>query len=61
MSGSVSTCRALTAASAQEDTHSKETDDAARVSGVMHTHYTHLLTVTCVVCGMFSQNDNYTL
>lgn len=38
VSGSVSTCQALTAASAPEDTHSTKMADAAKVSWVMHTH-----------------------
>lgn len=38
VSGSVSTCQDLTAASAPEDTHSKETGNAARVSAGNHTH-----------------------
>lgn len=36
MTGSVSTCLALTVASAPEDTPSKEMDEAARVSGTLH-------------------------
>lgn len=45
MSGSVSTCQALTAASAPEDTHCKEMVNVARVSGVVHT-------VWCIVYGI---------
>lgn len=37
MIGSASTCQALTAASAPEDIHCKETVDTARVSGVVRT------------------------
>lgn len=37
MTGSVSTCLAPTAASAPEDTPSKEMDEAARVSGTLNT------------------------
>lgn len=38
VSGSASTCQALTAASAPEDTHCTKMGGAAKVSALMHTH-----------------------
>lgn len=49
MTGSVSTCLAPTAASAQEDTSSEEMDEAARVSGPLRANI--FVTKWCLVCG----------
>lgn len=57
MRGSVSTCQALTAASAPKDTHCKVMADAARVSGVMHTHTHTSLTVWCLLGDTLYENN----
>lgn len=61
VSGSVSTCQALTAASAPEDTHSKGMGNAAGVSGVMNTHTHTSVTVWCMVYTHYGNNSTITI